>query len=133
VVAARVGRVWDVYRPAQNRTYSILDGRTEGYATLGQWSYWVVLALAAPGAVVLWRRRPALLVPLGALIVLVTVTAAYAYGATRFRVPGEVALIVLAAVALEAGWRKVTARRHRAYGEVAEQRLPASSPSPALR
>jgi hypothetical protein len=73
-----------------------------------------VLGLAVAGAVVLWRRRPALVVPLAALIVLVTVTAAYAYGATRFRVPGEVALIVLAAVALEAGWRQLTGRSHRA-------------------
>jgi 4-amino-4-deoxy-L-arabinose transferase-like glycosyltransferase len=113
VVAARVGRVWDVYRPAQNRTFSILDGRTEGYARAGQWTYWAVLALAAVGAVVLWRRRPALLVPVGAQIVLVTVTAAYAYGATRFRVPGEVALIVLAAVALEAGWQRLGGRLHR--------------------
>ena len=113
VMAARVGRVWDVYRPKQNRIYATLDGRTVGWAQAGQWSYWVVLALAVAGAVVLWRRRPALVVPLAALIVLVTVTAAYAYGATRFRVPGEVALIVLAAVALEAGWRQLTGRSHR--------------------
>ena len=114
VMAARVGRVWDVYRPGQNRIYAMLDGRTLGWARAGQAVYWVVLGVALAGAVVLWRRRPALLVPLGALFVLVTVTAAYAYGATRFRVPGEVALIVLAAVALDAGWRQLTGRSHRA-------------------
>ena len=113
VVAARVGRVWDVYRPTQNRVFSQLDGRTPGWARAGQVTYWAVAALATAGAVVLWRRRPALLVPLGAQVVLVTVTAAYAYGATRFRVPGEVALVVLAAVALEAAGRGVLDRSHR--------------------
>jgi hypothetical protein len=36
------------------------------------------------------------------MILLVTVTAIYAYGATRFRTPAEVALVVLAAVGLDA-------------------------------
>ncbi len=113
VVAARVGRVWDVFRPSQNRIFSILDGRTLGWARTGQYAYWALLPLAAIGAVILWRRRPALLVPLVGQIVLVTLTAAYAYGATRFRVPGEVALLVLAAVALDAAWQRVGDRLHR--------------------
>jgi len=41
-------------------------------------------------------------VPLLAMPVLATATALYAYGATRFRMPAEVAIVVLAAVAIDA-------------------------------
>jgi hypothetical protein len=56
----------------------------------------------------LWRRRETLVV-LAAPFVLVTLTAALAYGATRFRMPAEVALVVLAAVGADALARRPAA------------------------
>ena len=41
-----------------------------------------------------------------ALGAMVTITAALFYGAVRFRVPADVAIVVCAAVALDAAWCK---------------------------
>jgi hypothetical protein len=57
------------------------------------------------GAVILRRRRTSLL-PLLALPVMVTVTAACAYGITRFRAPAEITIVVLAAVAVDHLYRQ---------------------------
>jgi len=63
--------------------------------------YAALLPLAAAGVVVL-RRRRAPLTPLLAMPVLVTATGMLFWGNPRFRRPAEVALVVLAAVAIEA-------------------------------
>jgi hypothetical protein len=109
VVAARVGRVWDVYRPLQNVDYeAFYEGRQRTTSQIGLGVYYVLLALAVYGAVVLRRRRETLLVLL-APFALVTVMAALSYGITRFRIPADVALVVLAAVACDALMRRLRA------------------------
>ena len=95
VFAARVGRVWDVYRPFQNTELSKIEGRTRWVSTLGLWCYWALLPFAAGGLVALRRRRVSVL-PLAIQAAGVTVTALYAYGVVRFRAPAEVAIVVLA-------------------------------------
>ena len=102
VVAARIGRAWDVYRPFQNARLSRIEGRHPRVTHYGLYAYWVVLPLGLAGMVVLYRRRITL-IPLAAQLVLVTFVAVAAYGALRFRVPAEVALIALAGVSLDAG------------------------------
>lgn len=101
VLAARVGRVWDVYRPVQGTRLSTIEGRSLAVTRAGLASYAVLLPTAVAGVVVL-RRRRVLVWPLVAPAVLVTVTALYAYGTTRFRVPAEVSIAVLAGVTLDA-------------------------------
>jgi hypothetical protein len=109
VVAARVGRVWDVYRPLQNADYeAFYEGRQRTASHIGLGVYYVLLALAVYGAVVLRRRRETLLILL-APFALVTVMAALSYGITRFRIPADVALVVLAAVAGEELLRRLRA------------------------
>jgi hypothetical protein len=54
------------------------------------------------GAVMLRRRRVPI-TPLVSQFVIVVVTAAAIYGLVRFRIPAEVSLVVLAAVAID-GW-----------------------------
>jgi hypothetical protein len=61
--------------------------------------FWALVPLAVLGALRL-RRAGQPLWPLVALIVIVTFNAAAFYGLTRFRVPAEVPLVVLAAVAI---------------------------------
>jgi hypothetical protein len=104
VVGARVGRMWDVFRPVQTAQFDWLEGR----GRLAGWSslltYLAVLPLAIAGVfVVRVRARP--LLPLLAIVVTVAITGAVFYGALRFRVPADVVLIVLAAVTIDAAAR----------------------------
>jgi len=102
VVAVRVLRVWDFYRPGQGADYeAYVDGRDRSLERAGVGIYYVLLPLAAIGVVVLRRRRAPLAV-LVAPFALVTLVAALSYGVTRFRMPAEVSIVVLAAVALTA-------------------------------
>jgi hypothetical protein len=59
------------------------------------------VALAVYGIVVM-RRRRSVLWPLLVPVVIVTIASAVTYGQTRFRVPAEPSLVVLAAVGLAA-------------------------------
>jgi hypothetical protein len=111
VVAARVGRVWDVWRPWQNTKLSTVEGRDLQVNEVGLFTWYALIPLAIAGAVVARRRGETLLPPL-AMAAMVTATATYAYGAVRFRAPAEVAMIVLAGLAVD-GWLAGWARRRR--------------------
>ena len=104
VVAARVGRVWDVFRPTQNVDLN------EFYERRGHVASWVVLLgyylylpFAIAGLVVMRKRRIPIF-PMIAIAVSVTITVALSFGITRYRAPVDVVLPVLAAFALGAWW-----------------------------
>ncbi len=104
VVTMREARTWSVY-PQQLR----LDvGRNTSYRIieLGFLVYWVLVPFALAGAVILRRRRVTLL-PLMALALSVSLGVAVTYGFTRFRAGAEVAIVLLAAVAVDAGLRRL--------------------------
>ena len=103
VVAARVGRVWGVFRPLQTVD---LDGRGVNADRVGLVASYILIPLAIAGPILLRRWREPIL-PMVALGAMVTITAALFYGALRFRVPADVAIVVCAAVALDAAWRKL--------------------------
>ena len=101
VAFARVGRTWSVYRPWDMVNYNKGEGREGWVTTLGLIAYYPLLIAAVAGWVVMRRRRRCswpLLVP--ALVV--TIASAATYGQTRFRVPAEPTIVVLAAVAITA-------------------------------
>jgi 4-amino-4-deoxy-L-arabinose transferase-like glycosyltransferase len=107
VVAVRLGRGWNVYRPFQMVHFDVLEGRELLVNRLGLFTFWILLPLAAGGVVVLRRRRiPSY--PLLALAVTVSVGMAMTFGNTRYRAAAEVALALLAAVFVDA----VLPRRH---------------------
>jgi 4-amino-4-deoxy-L-arabinose transferase-like glycosyltransferase len=107
VLAARLGRSFELFRPReQARQEAFFEGRNLRVEQAGVACYYALVLLAAYGVVVLRRRDGPwriLLAPV-ALVVFVTVIS---YGFTRLRVAAEPALVVLAAVALDA----VAARR----------------------
>lgn len=104
VVAARLGRVWDVYQPwAQGTFFSGLEGRRPGATHVGLVAYWLLLPLALAGALLVRRDRWILLAP----VVMVTLVAAATYGTTRFRMAAEPSIVLLAAVALQAAAGRV--------------------------
>jgi len=103
VVAARVGRMWGVFRPFQTAD---LDGRGVNADRVGLVASYVLIPLAIGGLLVLRRREESIL-PMVALGATVTITAALFYGAVRFRVPADVAIVACAAVAVDAAWCKL--------------------------
>jgi len=125
VVAARVGRVWGVYRPLQTRD---LDERGSGAGwpkSVGLIGFYALLLLSIPGIVLVRRKRHSVL-PFVAFAAVVTITAASFYGHPRFRTPVEVGAIVLAAVALD----RLVERRRSDAGALTE---PAGkTPGPSL-
>ena len=101
VAAARAGRTWSVFRPWDMVTYNEGEARERWVTILGIIAFYPLVIGAAAGFVVLHRRRTTwwpFLVP----IIVVTVASAATYGQTRFRVPAEPSLVVLAAVAIDA-------------------------------
>ena len=109
MITARLGRVWEVYRPFQNAEMTRIDGRPLEVARLGLYAFWLLVPTAIAGGFVLRRRRVSLL-PLVAMVLLVTATAATAYGGVRFRIPAEVAMIAAAGVAIDAGISRLRGR-----------------------
>jgi len=101
VVLARIGRDWGLYRPADMLDWNVNEGRPRWITGLGMVFYYPLLAFAIGGVVVLRRRGtrqwPLLMPPL-----IVTLGTLLAYGQTRFRVPAEPSLVVLAAVGIAA-------------------------------
>jgi 4-amino-4-deoxy-L-arabinose transferase-like glycosyltransferase len=109
VFAARVGRIWHLYRVDQSIGLDgFVEGRAGGPPGSSQhlvrealWSYYVLMALAIPG---LWliRRNGHKIYPLLVQPALVTFIAAATFGITRYRAGAEVSIVVCAAVTLGA-------------------------------
>ncbi len=115
VMVARVGRMFDLYNPGfgseqerlgENvRLNWAVEGRGKWQSEVGFVEYVLLFPFAVAGVVVL-RRRRALLSPVLALPAVITVTAALAFGVTRYRVPVDMAEVILAAVAIDAVLRR---------------------------
>jgi 4-amino-4-deoxy-L-arabinose transferase-like glycosyltransferase len=103
VMAARLGRLLDVYRPWEQGAYiNRGEGRHLRATHLGLVAYWLLVPFAIGGALLLRRRRERALLVLLAPVVLVVLVALATYGSTRFRFAAEPGLVVLGAVAVDA-------------------------------
>ncbi|MCB1004641.1 MAG: glycosyltransferase family 39 protein [Acidimicrobiales bacterium] len=115
VAAARVGRIWGVYAPGQMVAYSEGDLETTGEGREGWASWWgfvmwwAMVPASVYGAIVL-HRRGRMVLPLVMTGVVITVTAIAFYGLVRFRVPAEVAVVILSAAAVDGLLRRRRAR-----------------------
>ncbi len=101
VIAARVGRMWGVFRPMQMAELSEIEGRPTWVSLSGWMMFWPLAALGVWGGVLL-RRRGIRLLPLIAPLVVATIIAAVFYGLLRFRAPAEVSLVLLGGVGADA-------------------------------
>lgn len=109
VVAARLGRELDVFRPAHGVVVMEVEGRPRTAARVGQLAWWALAPVGVAGWVLL-RRRGVMILPLVALAAMVVVTTIYAYGAVRFRTPLELGLLIGAGVAIDAAVAGVARR-----------------------
>jgi 4-amino-4-deoxy-L-arabinose transferase-like glycosyltransferase len=95
VLAARLGRVWSVYKP-----FAIPEGRSVRVQKVGVVMFFVLVPFAVAGALLL-RRRGEVTWILLAPFMIVAVTALITYCNLRFREPAELCTVVLAAVAVD--------------------------------
>jgi 4-amino-4-deoxy-L-arabinose transferase-like glycosyltransferase len=117
VVAIRVLRQWGLYNPFQQvGEDAVVGGRERPLGDVALLQFYVLAVMSVFGAIELGKRKVPLW-PLISMVVLVTITAALSYGVTRFRTPAEVALVVLAAVAIDSA---LGARPSRSLGKTAE-------------
>ncbi|MGQ0823424.1 MAG: glycosyltransferase family 39 protein [Actinomycetota bacterium] len=108
VVGIRLLRILGLYEPERFiRMDDFVEGRDAWVARAALYSFYAVSILAIAGAIILRRRRPVPLFPLVAPIAMVLVTVVVTYASTRFRAATEPALIVLAAVTIDALATKV--------------------------
>jgi 4-amino-4-deoxy-L-arabinose transferase-like glycosyltransferase len=105
VVLARLERVWGFRQPMQTNS-----GRSPWAQNMGTIMYYLLLAPAVYGFLLLRRRRAPTWV-LMSPVVLVTVTAAVGYGFLRFREPAEITLVVLAGITIDELLRRFIRRR----------------------
>ena len=102
VVGARLARQFSLRLPWQTNS-----GRDPGWQNAGTVMYYVLAPLGIAGFFVLRRRR----VPTWTIavpIMLAVVMAAVIYGFLRFRHPADIALVVLAGVAIDALVRRLS-------------------------
>lgn len=113
VAAARVGRLWGVYRPGDQLAFDVVEGRNRGWQTVGQYLHWILLPFVAFGAVQLARTRREWWIILAPLLA-VTVNAMAFYGSTRMRVAAEPSLALLAALGASALFSMASRAQSRA-------------------
>ena len=103
VVAGRVGRTFGLYQPQEQifLDWSV-ETRERGLGEAGL-LLWYGIAVGGGLGLVGLRRAGRPVFPLVAVVVGVVATVAVVYGNTRFRLPAELALMVPAAVTVDAG------------------------------
>jgi 4-amino-4-deoxy-L-arabinose transferase-like glycosyltransferase len=105
VAFARVGRTFGFYQPFRQTRLDVIEGRPREVSLAALWCWWASALIGVAGAVVLRRRRVPIW-PLLAFVVNVAVAVAVTFGQPRYRAPADVAVTVLAAVALAALLRR---------------------------
>ncbi len=123
VEVERLGRTLGFYQPFQQIRLDVtVEGRPRVWAFTGLWMFYGLVVLSVPGVLIL-RRRGAIVYPLLAVGGDVVVTVLLTYGQTRFRVPFDVVLVLLAAVTIDGFSRR---GRDRSIGP-GQQRASAAS------
>jgi len=107
VELARLGRAFGAFHPlAQVSLDSYVETRPYRWALVGLGMYYILAALALGGTLRLRRRRVPVF-PLVAVGIDVVATVLVSFGQTRYRTAFEVALVLLAAVQLDAMWGRL--------------------------
>lgn len=111
VVAARLGRITGLWNVSQQIQLDQFPEGREGWVAHWAWYWYYALAILSIVGAYLLRRRRVLVFPLAVfpLIVLISVTITFA--TTRYRAIAEGVLVLLGAVAFDAGLTALRGRR----------------------
>jgi hypothetical protein len=111
VVAARLGRVTGLWNVSQQADLDHFPaGRERELAWAAWYAYYALALLSIAGGIILRRRRMPVF-PLLAFPALVLLTTVITFGQVRYRATAEVSLVILAAVAIDAGVRRLRTTR----------------------
>ncbi len=106
VLVAREGRTFHLWAPFQQAE---LDSRWDANPLwvheMAQFGFWLLVLPAVAGVVVL-RRRKMPVYPLTGFVITVVITVALTFGMPRYRVPADIPIVLLAAVAIDAAIRR---------------------------
>lgn len=128
VVPARIARSWGVFKPQQTVDIGeLFEQRGIRIGQLGLALHYLVTAAAAIGLVVRVRAKKPL-VPFVALLAVSMFSAAAAGGNLRYRVSADVALVLLAAIGIDAALNAITTRRAAADNRAAPSSVSAATP-----
>lgn len=101
VALARMGRSLELFKPGHSlRLNYQVEGRWEEPSTFGLGFYYALLPLTVIGALV-FRRRGIRLTPMLSMWPTIMLASAVTFGLTRYRVPIDIAMIALSAVAVD--------------------------------
>jgi 4-amino-4-deoxy-L-arabinose transferase-like glycosyltransferase len=106
VVAAREGRMWNLWRPAQQMQIEPRRGIPRRVREGAFFAFDMLVPFAIAGLCVLRARRTSVW-PLLVIVAVPVITAAIAFGYTRYRAPAEPPLLLASAVALDALYRQL--------------------------
>jgi 4-amino-4-deoxy-L-arabinose transferase-like glycosyltransferase len=113
VVAARAAAILGLYHPDLQMQLDSGRGSEQAELPLSRavmYTFYVLALLAIVGAVVMRRRRRAPVFPLLVPPAVIFFTVLVSYAAIRFRAPADVALCILAAVAVDAAVNRLRKR-----------------------
>jgi 4-amino-4-deoxy-L-arabinose transferase-like glycosyltransferase len=114
VMAARIGRMWNLFKPGQTTTLDwMIEGRGRAPSWVGLFAFYALIPFSIYGFVRLARRRITIL-PLLASPIILTIATAITFGVTRYRAPAEVSIVVTAAVGVVALVHQVRRSGHPA-------------------
>lgn len=105
VAAVRVARIWEIHSPWENAEINgIYEDRGVPESKVGLVLYLAMAPFAAIGVRDL-RRRGWPVSPFAVLPIVVTIAVAISFALTRYRLPADVALVVLAGIGIDLAWR----------------------------
>lgn len=113
VALARIGRSFEFFKPGSTlRINYEIEGRWKVPSTAGLALYYLLVPFTIAGALAM-RERGLRLTPMLSIWVMVAFASAVTFGLTRYRVPVDVAMVVMSGVGMEWLWNRWRSR-HRA-------------------
>ncbi len=110
VALARMGRSLDFFKPLSTlRINYEIEGRWKAPSASGLALYYLLVPFTVVGAVAM-RRRGRWLIPMLSMWAMVLFASAITFGLTRYRVPVDVAMIVMSGVGIEWIWKRTFTR-----------------------
>ena len=102
VALARVGRMWNVFKPGQTTFFDwSIEARGRAPSWIGLFAFYALIPFSVYGFVRMFRRRVTIL-PLLASPLILTIATAITFGVTRYRAPAEVSIVLTAAIGIVA-------------------------------